>query len=79
MLRVEDLEKQLEKEFKYNESLMARLVGFMRKEAVEKEAEIEPVPSEEDNDDEEDLLDAHVVQFGINFDNHVEIYLTYIK
>jgi hypothetical protein len=54
MLRVEDLEKQLEKEFKYNESLMARPVGFMRKEAVEKEAEIEPVPSEEDNDDEED-------------------------
>jgi hypothetical protein len=71
MLRVEDLEKQLEKEFKYNESLMARLVGFMRKEAVEKEAEIEPVPSEEDNDDEEDLLDAHVVQFGINFDTNV--------
>jgi hypothetical protein len=28
---------------------MARLVGFMRKEAAEKEAEIESVPSEEDD------------------------------
>jgi hypothetical protein len=25
------------------------------------------------------LLNTHVVQFGINFDNHVEIYLTYRK
>jgi hypothetical protein len=25
------------------------------------------------------LLDAHAVQYGINFDNNVEIYLTYKK
>jgi hypothetical protein len=25
------------------------------------------------------LLDAHVVQYGINFDNSVEIHLTYRK
>jgi hypothetical protein len=25
------------------------------------------------------LLDAYVVQFWINFDNHIEIYLTYKK
>jgi hypothetical protein len=25
------------------------------------------------------LLDAHAVQYGINFDNSVEIYLTYKK
>jgi hypothetical protein len=28
--RVEELKKQLEKDFTYSESLMARLVGFMR-------------------------------------------------
>jgi hypothetical protein len=47
--RVEELEKQLEKDFTCNKSLMARLDGFMRKEAAEKEAEIESVPSEEDD------------------------------
>jgi hypothetical protein len=25
------------------------------------------------------LLDAHIVQFGTNFDNHLEIHLTYRK
>jgi hypothetical protein len=25
------------------------------------------------------LLDAHAVQYGINFDNNIEIYLTYRK
>jgi hypothetical protein len=25
------------------------------------------------------LLDAHAVQYGINFDNNIEIYLTYKK
>jgi hypothetical protein len=25
------------------------------------------------------LLDAHAIQYGINFDNSVEIYLTYRK
>jgi hypothetical protein len=34
--------------------LIARLVGFTRKEATEKEAKIELPPSEEDDDDEED-------------------------
>jgi hypothetical protein len=51
------LEKHIDADFKYNESLMARLVPFLRKEAAEKEvgkkeAEIEQVPSEEDDDNE---------------------------
>jgi hypothetical protein len=25
------------------------------------------------------LLDAHAIQYGINFDNNIEIYLTYRK
>jgi hypothetical protein len=53
-VRVEELEKQLEMDFKYIKSLMARLVSFMRKEATEKEVEIEPIPSKEDDNDEED-------------------------
>jgi hypothetical protein len=37
--RVKQLEKQAREDFRYNESLMARLVQFLRKEAVEKEAD----------------------------------------
>jgi hypothetical protein len=56
-VRVQELEKHIDVDFKYNESLMARLVPFLRKEAAEKEvgkkeAEIEQVPSEEDDDNE---------------------------
>jgi hypothetical protein len=32
------LEKQAREDFRYNESLLARLVPFLRKEAAEKEA-----------------------------------------
>jgi hypothetical protein len=37
--RVEELEKQLEKESQHIKVLMTRLVGFMRKKVAEKEAE----------------------------------------
>jgi hypothetical protein len=36
--RVKQLEKQAREEFRYNETFLARLVPFMRKEAAEKEA-----------------------------------------
>jgi hypothetical protein len=36
--RVKQLEKQAHEDFKYSESLLARLVPFMRKEAAMKEA-----------------------------------------
>jgi hypothetical protein len=52
--RVEELEKQLVKEFQYNKILVGGLGGYMRKEAAEKEAEIEAVSSEEVDSDEED-------------------------
>jgi hypothetical protein len=35
--RVKQLEKQAHEDFRYNESLLARLVPFLRKEAAEKE------------------------------------------
>jgi hypothetical protein len=35
--RVKQLEKQAREDFRYNESLLARLVPFLRKEAAEKE------------------------------------------
>jgi hypothetical protein len=35
--RVKQLEKQAHEDFRYNESLLARLTPFLRKEAVEKE------------------------------------------
>jgi hypothetical protein len=35
--RVKQLEKQARKEFRYNKTLLARLVPFLRKEAAEKE------------------------------------------
>jgi hypothetical protein len=37
--RVKQLEKQAREDFRYNESLMARLLPFVWKEAVEKEAD----------------------------------------
>jgi hypothetical protein len=43
-VRVKQLENQAREDFRYNESLKARLVPFLRKEAVEKE----------EDDDEED-------------------------
>jgi hypothetical protein len=48
--RVKQLENQACEDFRYNESLKARLVPFMRKEVVEKEV------AKEDDDDEEDQL-----------------------
>jgi hypothetical protein len=42
------------KHFRYNESLMARLIAFLRKEATEKEAAKKEMVEKEDNDDEED-------------------------
>jgi hypothetical protein len=36
--RVKQLDKQVREDFRYNKSLVARLVLFMRKEAAEKEA-----------------------------------------
>jgi hypothetical protein len=48
-VRVKQLQKQARTDFRYNESLNAMLVPFLRKEAVEKE-----VAEKEDDDDEED-------------------------
>jgi hypothetical protein len=36
--RVKQLEKQAREDFRYSESLLARLAPFLRKEAAEKEA-----------------------------------------
>jgi hypothetical protein len=57
--RVKQLQNQDREDFRYNESLKARLVHVLRKEATEKEvAEKEVAKKEaankEDNDDEED-------------------------
>jgi hypothetical protein len=56
-LRIEELEKQARLDFKYNESLMARSIPFLRKEAAEKTAEKEAAKKEaaekEEDDDEE--------------------------
>jgi hypothetical protein len=46
---IKQLEKQACEDFRYNESFMARLVPFLRKEAAEKEA-----AEMKDDDDEED-------------------------
>jgi hypothetical protein len=53
------LEKQIEKDFRHNEAVMARHIPFLRKEATEKEVAKEAtkkvvVEKEDDNDDEED-------------------------
>jgi hypothetical protein len=71
--RVKQLEKQAHEDFRYNESLLARLVCFVRKEAAKKEAakkgttekeaaekeaaEKEAVKKEEDDDDDDDEED----------------------
>jgi hypothetical protein len=47
--RVKQLQNQSHRDFRYNKSLNARLVPFLRKEATEKE-----VVEKEDDDDEED-------------------------
>jgi hypothetical protein len=46
---VKQLANQAHEHFRYNKSLKARLVPFLRKEAIEKEA-----AEKEDDDDEED-------------------------
>jgi hypothetical protein len=58
-VRVKQLEKQAREDFRYSESLMAKLTPFLRKEAAEmeaakKEAAEKEVDEKEDNDDEED-------------------------
>jgi hypothetical protein len=57
--RVKQLQKQAREDFRYNESLKARLLPFPRKEVVkketfEKEATEKEAVKKEDNDDEED-------------------------
>jgi hypothetical protein len=54
MSMVQELEKQLEKEIKYNEAFMARLVSFIRKELAKKEVKIQPIPSKEHDNEELD-------------------------
>jgi hypothetical protein len=58
-VRVKQLGKQAREDFRYSESLMAKLTPFLRKEAAkkeaaEKEATEKEVAEKEDNDDEED-------------------------
>jgi hypothetical protein len=48
-VRVKQLENQAHEDFRYSESLRARLVPFPRKEAAKNE-----VAKKEDDDDEED-------------------------
>jgi hypothetical protein len=58
-VRVKQLVKQAHEDFRYNESLMARLVPFLRKEAAEKEAtkkeaaKKEAAEKEDDDDDKD--------------------------
>jgi hypothetical protein len=47
------LEKQAREDFRHNESLMARLVPFLRKEAAKKEAVKKEAPEKEDDNNEE--------------------------
>jgi hypothetical protein len=51
---VKQLENQAREDFRYKESLKARLVPFLMKEAAEKEAAEKEVTEKEDDDDEED-------------------------
>jgi hypothetical protein len=57
--RVKQLENQPREDFRYNKSLKARLVPFLRKKAVEKEvaensvAEKDAAEKEDDNDGED--------------------------
>jgi hypothetical protein len=57
--RIKQLQNQAHRDFSYNKSLNARLVPFLRKEAVkkaaaEKEAVEKEVTEKEDDGDEED-------------------------
>jgi hypothetical protein len=45
--RVSQVEKQAREDFRYSESLLARLVPFMRKEAAEKEVDVKDVAKKE--------------------------------
>jgi hypothetical protein len=47
------LEKHTPVNFRHNESLMARLIPFLQKEAAEKEAANETVEKEEEEEDQE--------------------------
>jgi hypothetical protein len=48
--RVQELEKQLAKDFKHNEIMMTRLIPFLRNVVAKKEA----TEKKEDDDDEEE-------------------------
>jgi hypothetical protein len=48
------LQNQARRDFRYNESSKARLILFLRKEAVKKEAVEKEATKKEDDDDEED-------------------------
>jgi hypothetical protein len=50
-VRAKQLQNQARRDFSYNESLNARLIPFLRKEATEKEA-----AEKEEEDNEEDQL-----------------------
>jgi hypothetical protein len=51
------LQNQARRDFRYNESSKARLILFLRKEAVKKEAVENEATKKEDDDDEEDQQD----------------------
>jgi hypothetical protein len=51
------LQNQARRDFRYNESSKARLILFLRKEAVKKEAVEKEVTKKENDDDEEDQQD----------------------
>jgi hypothetical protein len=54
--RVKQLQNQARKDFRYNESLKARLVPFLRKEAAKKEAaEKEAIEKEVTKKEEDDV------------------------
>jgi hypothetical protein len=52
--RVKQFENNAREDFRYSESLKARLVPFLRKEAAEKEAAEKDSAEKEDDDDGED-------------------------
>jgi hypothetical protein len=51
------LQNQARRDFRYNESSKARLILFLRKEAVKKEAVEKEATKKENDDDEEDQQD----------------------
>jgi hypothetical protein len=52
-VRVKQLEKQACEDFRYSESLIARLIPFQRKEASKREATEKEAAEKEDDDKEE--------------------------